>query len=511
MILVKDAGRQLADEWRMIAIDPPLALSLRAKSQVDCASASSIADYPTTSVPPLARHWTGLAVSSLVLAGLLSLAVVVGRLPFMSGLINDPLFFKRCLVVHVDLALIVWFYAFIAALADLRVPGLCTIGQRASWWSAATGMALMLAGAAVPGSLPVLANYIPVIDHPLFLTGLGLFFASVLAFFFQKVIARPRQAAGRLPEDASVGILTAALAVFLAATSWISARAGLPDGLDPWTRAEFSSWGAGHVLQVANVSAMIAVWLWLLARATGCPVFTRRQARCLFGLLLAPHFVMPLLTWRGSLNQLYLDGATFLMRWGIFPILLVSLLACINHLRRHCPDPADQPARFARAAFKVSLSLSLLGMALGAAIRGSTTLIPAHYHASLGAVTAAFMAAAFLIVEAAARDSGRLDALTRLWRPARHQILLFGIGQGIFALGFGLGGIFGLGRKAYASEQIVRSAGEWAGLAIMGAGGLVAVAAGIWFLVLIIREMRRWAPITMPQSPIPAISTHASP
>src|SRR5688572_16192820 len=62
------------------------------------------------------KRWCSLAVGSLVVAGLLSLAVVVGRLPVLSRIIDDPLFFKRCLVVHVDLALVVWFYAFLAAL-----------------------------------------------------------------------------------------------------------------------------------------------------------------------------------------------------------------------------------------------------------------------------------------------------------------------------------------------------------------------------------------------------------
>ena len=51
------------------------------------------------------------------------------------------------------------------------------------------------------------------------------------------------------------------------------------------------------------------------------------QARVLFTLLVAPHFAMPLLTWRGSLNTLYLDGATLLMRWSLlmqFSLLMQS-------------------------------------------------------------------------------------------------------------------------------------------------------------------------------------------
>jgi hypothetical protein len=72
-----------------------------------------------------ARRWFALAIGSLVIAGLLSLSVVIGRLPVIAGWIGDPLFFKRCLVVHVDLALVVWFYAFLAALNALRVGRAC--------------------------------------------------------------------------------------------------------------------------------------------------------------------------------------------------------------------------------------------------------------------------------------------------------------------------------------------------------------------------------------------------
>jgi hypothetical protein len=92
-----------------------------------------------------ARRWCALAFASLVIAGLLSLAVVIGRLPILSRIIDDPLFFKRCLVVHVDLALVVWFYAFLAGLLALRptrAPGR-TVGLRA----VVTGRLAMLAAA----------------------------------------------------------------------------------------------------------------------------------------------------------------------------------------------------------------------------------------------------------------------------------------------------------------------------------------------------------------------------
>ena len=77
-------------------------------------------------------------------------------------------------------------------------------------------------------------------------------------------------------------------------------------------------------------------------------------------------------------------------------------------------------------------------------------------------------------------------------RRARLQLLLFGGGQAVFALGFALAGAYGLGRKQYASEQHVRSLGEYLGLGVMGAGGLVAVASGLLFLAVMVRCINTW-------------------
>ncbi|HEY0968791.1 MAG TPA: hypothetical protein VGD88_15475 [Opitutaceae bacterium] len=432
----------------------------------------------------LAFRWLGLSVTSLLLAGLLSLSVVVGRLPGISELIGDPLFFKRCLVVHVNLALSVWFYAFVSALATLRAPAGNRRLDLAAYGLAVLGVATMLAGALVRGAEPVLANYIPVIDHPLYIAGLGLFFAAILLFVARRTGPAAGPADGGLPAEAAVGVQVCGIVLVLAAATWISARSALPAGLNRLTFFEFSHWGAGHVLQVANVCAMLAVWLWLLQRATGHSALTPRTAGVLFALLVAPHFAMPLLSAQGVMHRTYIEGATLLMRWGIFPVVLLLFLVGVRHLRRHSLRPDDPAARLARAGFVASAGLTLLGIVLGSLIRGSTSLVPAHYHASLGGVTAAFMTAAHLFF------APGLAAQRQRWIAARRQIIAFGLGQAVFALGFGFAGIHGSGRKTYGSEQHVRTLGEQIGLGVMGLGGLVAAAAGIWFLILIGRALR---------------------
>src|SRR5574338_392860 len=130
----------------------------------------------------LARPWLRLSFAVLVAAGVCALAVVVGRMPPFDRFVTDPLFFKRCLAAHVNFALVAWFYSFVAALAFLvpsaRRPGLLA---RHSAHAGAAGAGLMLVGAALPGAQPVLANYVPTIDHVVFQAGQLLFGAAVLA------------------------------------------------------------------------------------------------------------------------------------------------------------------------------------------------------------------------------------------------------------------------------------------------------------------------------------------
>src|SRR5687768_12345747 len=107
---------------------------------------------PISEPSPLVRRWLALALGSLLLAGLLSLSVVLGRLPGLSRLIDDPLFFKRCLVVHVDLALVVWFYAFASALAALRAPARSGPPEKLAFGAAVVGVLGLCAGGLVRGA-----------------------------------------------------------------------------------------------------------------------------------------------------------------------------------------------------------------------------------------------------------------------------------------------------------------------------------------------------------------------
>ncbi len=366
----------------------------------------------------LARRALGLAVTSLILAGCFSLAVVIGRMPVLSDLIADPQFFKRCLVIHVDLALIVWFFAFAAGLFAL-LPGSRRANRcfAAGFALALAGVGSMVVGALFRGTTPVLANYVPVIDHPLFIVGLLLFFAGLLVCFGNgrlfgdegvlPVDDRARScafgsASFPISPDAAAGLKTVALAYVLAMTTFVASWVATPYSREPRAYYELLFWGGGHVLQVANVAAMLAVWLLLVSSLLRRPVVSARTAWLLFGLLLAPHLIAPLLTLQGTLASLYRVGFTRLMQFGIFPVVTIFLVICVRRLNRAFRDGTlgrDALRDPRLIGFCASALLTIAGFLVGASIRSSTTMIPAHYHASIGAVTVAFMAVSYLLLE----------------------------------------------------------------------------------------------------------------
>ncbi len=444
-----------------------------------------------------ARGWFLFAVGSLVLAGLLSLLLVVGRLPFLGWLFTDPLFFKRALVVHVDLAIVVWFQAgtlaFLAlALGPRLHRGVTTVALAL----AATGVVGLLVGALMPGAQPVLSNYVPVIDHPIYFGGLICWFAGA-GLFFALALATPSRTDDKaLGAEVVTALRASAFANLIALVTFLGAWRTTPDSA-PAVFYELVFWGGGHGLQAANVAAMLGLWLHLLHRWTGRAVLTPNAATALLTALVLPQIIMPPLAFGGTTATNYFSMATHLMRWTIFPVVLVVLTTIAVRLWSWRVFLNWRDYRFAGLAG--SAVLTVLGFILGSLIRSSTTLVPGHYHCAIGAVTIALMAAAYdFCVEAAPEGTAAPESPRR----AKLQLLLFGGGQAVFGLGFALAGAYGLGRKQYGTEQHVRSLGEYLGLSVMGLGGLVAVAGGIFFLAVMLRRTGAWrrAALSVPHS-----------
>jgi len=211
---------------------------------------------------------------------------------------------------------------------------------------------------------------------------------------------------------------------------------------------------------------------------------SRGTAALLAAVLIAPVLAAPMLAGLGTADGSFRGTFTRLMELGIFPVVIVVLVLSVRALVRSRREGALGAARLrdpAITGFVTSAVLTVVGFVLGALIDGSNTLVPAHYHAAVGAVTVSFMALTWPLL-------GRLGVTVRGARTMRAiawQPVLFGVGQTVFAIGFAFAGAHGMGRKLYGQEQNIRSAAEWAGLLVMGLGGLVAIAAGLLFIGIV--------------------------
>ncbi|MCV2367055.1 cbb3-type cytochrome c oxidase subunit I [Roseateles oligotrophus] len=436
----------------------------------------------------LARGWLWLGLLALLGSGLFSVLLVLSRTPGLNQWFPVSDFFRVALVVHVDLSVLVWFVALAGLLWSLNGSA-----RGLAWgWAAqalcGAGTLLMALAPFLSRAEPIMANYIPVLDGPLFLAGLLLFGAGAVLLVLRSLLTAPKLGAGFGGEGAlRFGLNAAAIASAVALGAFAASWAGVPLGLSGKAYYEILFWGGGHALQFSWTLLMLVAWLWL-ASACGAELrLSPRIAVLLLALALLAVFITPyaylahpiasvehrnLLTW-----AMRLGGAL-----GLAPIgLAVGHGLCSKPMRAGSPVTAPL-----RAALLSSLLLFAAGGLIGLFISGSNVRIPAHYHGCIVGVTLALMGLVYLLLP-------RLGYGTAQGRMAHWQPWTYGLGQLMHIIGLVWSGGYGVQRKVAGAEQVLRSPGEVGGMALMGLGGAVAIVGGFLFVVVVIQALRQQA------------------
>lgn len=428
-----------------------------------------------------AVRWFLVAVGSLAVAGLLAVVLVVGRVPVIaSTVIRDSEFARRSLIVHVNLAMGAWFFSCLAGLFCLMPGTRRTRSAPAAVSLAVLGMVAFTVPVFFKSATPVLSNYVAALDHKLFLAGLAIFAGGVLLNFADPRLIRTSRNLSDIPGDAQAGLRAAVLTFFAALLTFAGAAWTQSPHMDPLAYYERLFWGGGHVLQAANTLGMLASWLILLSTLTGCTTVRPRIASLLFAAILMPHLTGPWLTFGGHSSRWF----TRMMEFGLFPVATVLLIYGAKVLWHHrealTAEMLESPAFVGLAT---SSTMTVVGFVLGAMITADTTLIPAHYHANIGAVSVAYMAVLLMLVP-------RLGGTVSWPRLAAWQPLLFGAGQMTFVLGLAVAGTLGqAARKTYGRDQHLTTSAEWIGLIIVGVGGIIAFTGGVLFVVIMMRAI----------------------
>ena len=439
---------------------------------------------PTDARAALATRWLVLGVAALIAAGVLSILLVLARTPGVAAFLPAGDFFRVALVAHVDLSVLVWFLAMASVVWTLNGNARALpVGRLAFALAAAGALAIALAPFVGRGR-PVMANYIPVLRDPWFMTGLVLLAGSVTVAVLRAMATVPRvgtrlDGAAALRFGINASLVSAAVAMLAFAWSWIA----VDPALEPTPYYELVFWGGGHVLQFTWTLLMLVAWLWL-ADAIGLRVpLSPRVVTMLFAIGLCSVFATPLIYLAFEVGSApHHRLLTWLMRFGgglAIPPIAIAVVWALAHGPR-----ASAETRPLRAALLSSLALFAAGGAIGFLIHGSDVRIPAHYHGCIVGVTIALMGLAYALLPALgfAPPRGRLATL---------QPYLYGGGQLLHIAGLVWSGGYGVQRKVAGSEQVLHSASEVAGMALMGAGGLVAVAGGLLFVIVMVRSLAR--------------------
>ncbi len=425
----------------------------------------------------LAAGWWLLALLALAVSTGCAVLLIFARMPLPTPWAAPAGLFREALVVHVNFAVVVWFLACAAGFWTLagKSAGLL---QKAALALAAAGTALMVLAPGFGRPQPILANYVPMLDSPLFLGGLAVLLVGV-ALGGTVALAGMR----RLPAPLQAwqfGGLMSMLAAAVAFAALLAELAIWPQ-LGQFGKFETLAWGPGHLLQFVHVTLLMTGWAVLGEALLGSPVMPRRWLIGLLTLAILPALAAPWIYLTFPMESLgFRTAFTRLMSWGAWPAAALLAVVILVRLARQ----GRAVLRMETVPLALALALFLLGCFLGAAIHGESTMVPAHYHCTVGAVTLTYMAIGYRLLPAFGLrcEQGRLMR----WQPA-----VYGTGLLLLASALAWSGWLGVPRKTVSADLALDSPAYMAAMGLAGLGGILAVLGAALYIFNMVRILGR--------------------
>jgi len=435
-----------------------------------------------TSNTKISIGWLLLAVGSMVVAGIFTILVVLSRVPYTKEFFPWADFFHTALVVHVDLTVLTWFLSFAGLFWSLNSTKRCTLCGWTGLWLAVLGTLVIIFSPFLGAAKPFMNNYVPVLQDPIFFTGLGVFGLGFTALVIRGLLFS-RPVGANISGDGAIrfGLYTALIAALVSILALLASWYGIPANTQGEYFFELLFWGGGHTLQFVHVQLVLVAWL-CLATVAGIKLkITPRIVLFIFSIGLIPVLLTPVVYLMFDVSSgNHLQAITWLMQYGggmaALPIGLLIIYSMFTNSGGF-PEASGE-----RNALIFSFILFAAGGVIGFMISGSNTIVPAHYHGSITAITLAFMGVTYHLLP-------RLGFNKPIGKMVRWQPVIYGIGQIIHISGLAWSGGHGVQRKTAGAAQGLDTLEKVIGMRVMGAGAGIAIIGGIIFLIIVFKSM----------------------
>lgn len=440
-----------------------------------------------------------LAISSLALAGIYSIFLVVLRTPSLSKFFAAEVF-RSALVIHVNLSVLVWMLSVASALwfafqkTSKNFDYYVNYSNYTSW----LGVILIFLSPMLSDSTPILNNYVPMLDNGCFVLGLVIFISGILVAGFLALIMI---AQGEELNALDIGNICSVLIVFLAFTSCGFSYLALDKLLYPLDLHfyyEMFFWSGGHILQFCFVEIMMIVQFLLVEKVLAI----RHSTACSGSLFISESKNKTIKQVQGDENAPKLRYQNIYKTLFVLNFLLVlpafyahfayaidgpEFLEFYSSHMKYCASIAPtlmfivllSEYRYSSSTsnncFIVSAILFFLGGLIGILISGINVTIPAHYHGSIVGITIALMGYIYMVFG--------IDNKYSFYQP-----YIYGGGQIIHIIGLAWSGGYGVMRKLPGGIIPLKAKIT---MGVMGLGGLLAVIGGLMFVYICVKKLLR--------------------
>jgi hypothetical protein len=433
----------------------------------------------------LSKFWLFTAILSISLSGFFAFFITIARTPEIYKLFSDPSFFKKALAIHVNLGFLIWLSCYLVSIFYLT--SINNNKKFLPYVVSLSGIILLSIPSLFLGGKAILSNYVPVIDNPAFFVGIFLFSLGVFLALIDKNLFLEVEEQSFIPYNSIAWIKSSAILFIIAFETGILTYILTSQAIDIQNYFEILFWAPGHIFVFSIEALKISLWFAILNLIFPEVEFFRKSKTVKITSIL--FLILPLLSLLifryETHSQEFRNFYTQLMRWGIFPFVLFIIYMIFYNLFKdkivYNINIKNNLKKYLLWSIYLSIFMTILGYLLGSLIRIPNTMVPGHYHASIGAITLILMSFSIILFD---YFELHIKNLIERYKIFSLQPLIYAIGQSIFAIGFAIAGIKGQGRKLFAKDQEIRGVLDYLGLGFVGIGGLIAIFAGILFVIL---------------------------